>query len=300
MSTRIALAQVSSSEDREETLRRCLEAIDQAAAEEADLVVFPEVVLDRFFPAERGDDCRRRAHQLAETIPGPTTDALRGKAKEHGLVIVFNLYEKVEDGEGTRYYDSSPVIDADGTLLGLTRMVHITDYEGFHEQEYYDAGDTGAPVYDTAAGRIGVAICYDRHYPEYMRALSVSGAELVVVPQAGAVGEWPGGMFTAELRTAAFQNGYYAALVNRVGRESGIEFAGGSFVTDAEGAIVAEAPEGEEATLIADLDFDALSTAPAQALFNRHRRPECYSGGAAETRLVRRDGHSPAMAERYS
>ena len=98
-------------------------------------------------------------------------------------------------------------------------MAHITEYPCFHEQGYYTPGDTGAPVYDTRVGRIGVAICYDRHFPEYMRALAVAGADLVVVPQAGAVGEWPEGLYEAEMRVAAFQNGYYTALCNRVGKE---------------------------------------------------------------------------------
>ena len=148
-------------------------------------------------------------------VPGPTTEAFQEKARELGVVVVLNLFER--DGETT--YDCSPVIDADGTLLGRTRMVHITDYTCFHEQGYYAPGDTGAPVYQTRAGRIGVAICYDRHYPEYMRSLGVQGAELVVIPQAGSLDEWPEGMYEAEVRAAAFQNGYFAALCNRVGRE---------------------------------------------------------------------------------
>ncbi len=102
---------------------------------------------------------------------------------------MINLYER--DGQHT--YDSSPVIDADGTLLGVTRMIHITEYPCFHEQGYYTPGDKGAPVYKTKAGAIGVSICYDRHFPEYMRALAVDGADLVIVPQAGAVDEWPEG-----------------------------------------------------------------------------------------------------------
>ena len=154
------------------------------------------------------------------------------QAKRLGLVTVFNMYEA--GGPGTAY-DSSPVFDADGELLGVTRMVHITDYACFHEQGYYAPGNRGAPVYTTRVGRVGVAICYDRHYPEYMRALGVAGAELVVIPQAGAVGEWPEGLYEAEVRTAAFQNGYYAALCNRVGVEEKLTFAGESFVVDAEG-----------------------------------------------------------------
>lgn len=290
---RIALIQQAAGPDTARNLSRGLEAARLAAGNGAELVAFPELSFSEFHPQNRLGGNR---HALTEPIPGPTTDAFRDLARELGLVVVLNLYER----DGDRAFDSSPVIDADGEILGVTRMMHITNYEGFWEQDYYDPGDTGAPVFETAVGRVGIAICYDRHYPEYMRALAVSGAQLVVVPQAGAVGEWPGGMFTAELRTASFQNGYYAALVNRVGRESALEFAGGSFVTDAEGRIVAEAREGEEATLIVDLDFDALATAPAHALFNRHRRPECYTGGAAKTRLVGRSGHSPAVAERYS
>lgn len=290
---RIALIQQAAGPDPAENLARGMDAARRAAEHGAKVVAFPELSFTEFHPQNRPGENR---HSLTEPVPGPATDAFRDVARENGIVVIFNLFER----DGDRAFDSSPVIDADGTLLGVTRMMHITQYEGFWEQDYYDPGDTGAPVYETAAGRIGVAICYDRHYPEYMRALALSGAQLVVVPQAGAVGEWPGDMFTAELRTAAFQNGYYAALVNRVGRESVLEFAGGSFVTDAEGRIIAEAPEGEETTLFADLDFDELQTASANALFHRHRRPECYSGGSAETRLVRPGGHSPAVPERYS
>jgi len=290
---RIALIQHAAGPDADRNLSRGIEAARRAAGEGARLVAFPELSFTEFHPQNRPGGNR---HTLTEPVPGPTTDVFRELARELGIVVILNLFER----EGDRAFDSSPVIDADGALLGVTRMMHITQYEGFWEQDYYDPGDTGAPVYETAVGRIGVAICYDRHYPEYMRALALSGAQLVIVPQAGAVDEWPGDMYTAELRTAAFQNGYYAALVNRVGRESTLEFAGGSFVTDATGTIVAAAPEGEDASLLVDLDFDELPTAPANALFKRHRRPDCYQGGAAETRLVRSGGHSPAMDERYS
>jgi N-carbamoylputrescine amidase len=156
-------------------------------------------------------------------------------------------------------------------------MVHITDYPCFHEQGYYTPGDTGAPVYETRAGRIGVAICYDRHYPEYMRALALAGADLVVVPQAGAVGEWPEGLYEGEMRVAAFQNGYYVALCNRVGAEECLTFAGESFVTAPDGIVVARASAGADTILFADLDLDALAGSHARRLFLRHRRPELYS-----------------------
>lgn len=168
------------------------------------------------------------------------------------------------------------MINADGKIIGKTRMVHITDYPCFHERGYYSPGKLGAGVFDTAVGRIGVAICYDRHFPEYMRALALKGAELVVVPQAGAVDEWPPGMFEAELQVVAFQNGYFTALVNRVGREDRLTFAGESFVTDPEGQIIARAPAGKDCILYADIDFKQLKECPARKHFLSDRRPDIY------------------------
>jgi N-carbamoylputrescine amidase len=156
-------------------------------------------------------------------------------------------------------------------------MVHITDYPCFHEQGYYAPGDTGAPVFETRAGRIGVSICYDRHYPEYMRALALAGAELVVVPQAGAVGEWPEGLYEAELQVAAFQNGYFTALCNRVGTEECLDFAGESFVCAPDGRVVARAPQGEDHILFADIELAEAATSHARELFLRDRRPELYA-----------------------
>ena len=271
MSTfRIALAQLSSSPDRERNVEGCLNAMRQAADGGACLITFPEVVLDRFFPQNPGDETAR---DLAEPVPGPIADRIAATAAELGLVTVFNLYERGEDGQT---FDSSPVWDADGTLLGITRMVHITQYQHFYEQDYYDLGDRGAPVYDTAVGKVGVAICYDRHYPEYMRALGVGGAELVVIPQAGSVGEWPQGMYEAEVRTAAFQNGYFAALCNRVGVEEHLTFSGESFVADPEGRIIARAQAGVDEVLMADVDLELARQSTARRLFWRDRRPELY------------------------
>jgi N-carbamoylputrescine amidase len=131
-------------------------------------------------------------------------------------------------------------------------------------------------VFETAAGRVGVAICYDRHFPEYMRALALGGAELVIVPQAGAVDEWPPGIFEAELQIAAFQNGYFAALVNRVGEEDCLTFAGESFVTDPAGRVIARAPKGRDTILYADIDFGLLDDCHARRHFLPDRRPEVY------------------------
>jgi N-carbamoylputrescine amidase len=268
---RIALVQHAASADRAANLERGLAAMDGAAEAGALLVCFAELAFEPFYPQHRA---KPGFETLAETVPGPTTDALCRKAKEHGLVVVFNLFER----DGDECFDCSPVIDADGGLLGRARMVHITDYDCFHEQGYYTPGDTGAPVFSTAAGKIGVAICYDRHYPELMRALALRGAELVVVPQAGAVGEWPDGLYEAELRVAAFQNGYFTALCNRVGGEDRLVFAGESFVCAPDGRVVAQARRGTDELLVADLDLNEVAKSHARRLFLRDRRPELYAG----------------------
>ena len=267
---KIALVQQKATEDREANRRRGLEAVERAAAQGAQVVCFAELAFDPFYPQTPATEDRLR---LAEPIPGPTTEAFAARAAELGVVLVLNLFER----DGDRTYDSSPVIDADGRLLGVTRMVHITEYPCFHEQGYYAPGDRGAPVYQTRFGKFGVAICYDRHYPEYLRALALGGAEVVFVPQAGAVGEWPEGLYEAEMRVAAFQNGYFTALCNRVGREPKLEFAGESFVCDPQGRVLARAAQGREEILFCDLDLDSVPKSHARRLFLRDRRPEVYA-----------------------
>jgi N-carbamoylputrescine amidase len=266
---RIALVQQRAEPDKASNVARGLAALERAARDGAQVVAFAELAFESFHPQRpaTGDPLT-----LAETIPGPTTEQFARKARELSVVVILNLYERA----GDHAYDASPVIDADGTLLGTTRMIHITDYPCFHEQGYYTPGDTGAPVYRTRAGNIGVAICYDRHYPEYMRALALGGADLVVVPQAGAVGEWPDGLYEAEMQVAAFQNGYFVALCNRVGPEECITFAGESYVCAPDGHVIARAPAMAETILEADIDLSATRESHARQLFLQHRRPDLY------------------------
>ncbi|MCX6544556.1 MAG: carbon-nitrogen hydrolase family protein [Acidobacteria bacterium] len=265
---RIAIVQHRAGPDLTANVARGLEAVAEAASGGARLVAFPELAFTPFFPCCRPGGPVPAA--LGETVPGPTTDAFSSLAARLGVVVVLNLYEREQD----RAYDSSPVIDADGRLLGTTRMLHIAQMPRFFEQDYYTPGDHGMPVYDTAAGRIGVAICYDRHYPEVMRSLALHGADLVVVPQAGMVGEWPDGLYEAELRVAAFQNGYFTALANRVGAEPDMEFAGESFVCDPAGRVTARAAAGEEVILYAEVDYSTLADCHARKLFLRDRRAD--------------------------
>jgi len=266
---KIALIQQHAAEDVAANVQRGLDNLDKAAELGVNLAVFAELAFTRFYPQYLADG---DVNHLAETVPGPTTEKFMAKAKEHGMVVVINLFES----ENGRTYDSSPVIDSDGSLLGTTQMVHVADYECFYEKSYYTEGDHGAPVYDTAVGKVGVAICYDRHFPEFTRALGVNGAELVVIPQAGTVGEWPDGLYEAELQVASFQNGYFCALANRVGKEDQMEFSGESFITGPDGKIIAQSPAGVDDVLIADIDLSKVASSHARKMFFRDRRPNIY------------------------
>jgi beta-ureidopropionase len=266
---RIALVQQHATGDPAENRERGKLAFLEAAKAGAGLVAFAELAFTRFYPQVPASP---KSAELAETIPGPTTEMFCGLAREKRVVAVLNLFEK----DGDRTYDSSPVIDSDGRILGVTRMAHIMEGPGFHERGYYASGDRTSFVYATTVGRVGVAICYDRHFPEYMRGLRLAGAELVVVPQAGAVGEWTEGIFEAELQVAAFQNGYFAALVNRVGREEGLDFAGESFVADPDGRVIARAPRGRDHILYADCDLAKNTASHAARHFLGDRRPRLY------------------------
>lgn len=266
---KIALIQQSAGPDFNRNLEAGVHRFKTAALAGAELIAYAELAFQPFFPQKRRSGGLK---PRAETVPGPTTELFSQLAREYGVVTVLNLYEETAG----RFFDSSPVIDADGSLLGVARMVHIMDGPCFHEQDYYDPGDLGASVFETAVGKLGVAICYDRHYPEYMRALGVKGAELVVIPQAGAVGEWPEGMYEAEVRVASMQNGYFCALANRVGEEECLTFAGESFVTDPLGKVIARAAAGSDEILYAELNLAALTQSPARRHFLRDRRPEIY------------------------
>lgn len=266
---KIALIQQSCTPDKNENLQWGLKAATKAAENGANIICFAELAFEPFYPQHKNPE---NPVEYAETIPGTITEAFSEIAREYGVIIILNLYER----DGNALYDSSPVVNTDGSIMGTTRMIHITDYACFHEKEYYTPGNNGAPVYETPFGKIGVAICYDRHYPEYMRALALAGAEIVFIPQAGSVGEWPEGLYEAEVRTASFQNGYFTALCNRVGQEEKLTFAGESFVCDPAGKVIARAGSGTEEILYCEIDLSEINSSHAKNLFLRDRRPELY------------------------
>ena len=268
---RIALIQQTAGHDKADNVRRGIAALERAAHDGAELVAFAELAFERFHPqVPAGPDFA----SLAEPVPGPITDTFAAKARELGVVVVLNLYER----DGEQCYDTSPVIDADGSLLGSTRMVHITEYDCFHEQGYYTPGDTGAPVFDTKVGRVGIAICYDRHFPEYMRALGPVRRR----PRGGAAGRCrrrvAEGLYEAEMQVAAFQNGYFVGAVQprRPGGEAST-FAGESFVCAPDGRVIARGALGDDDIVMANLDLGQVGESHARQLFLRHRRPDLYA-----------------------
>lgn len=268
---KIALVQQHATWDLPDNILRGLKAFHEAAGQGAQLIAYAELAFLPFLPQVPADR-QKDIDSYAQPVPGPITEEFSALAKRYGVVAVLNLFEKA-DG---RTYDSSPVIDADGRLLGATRMVHIMEGPGFHESGYYAPGDNAHLVYHTSVGRVGVAICYDRHFPEYMRMLALEGAQLVAIPQAGIIGEWGEGIFEGEVRIASFQNGYFAALVNRVGREDALDFAGESFVTDPFGRVIGRAPQGQDHILYAECDLELIPRCHAQMHFLPDRRPELY------------------------
>ncbi|MFC2084290.1 nitrilase-related carbon-nitrogen hydrolase [Bacteroidota bacterium] len=269
MMIKIALIQQKATQNIKYNIQKGLNSVREAAEAGAKIICFPELSFTPFYPQKPSESLPLH---LAETIPGYTTDNFSLLAKDLDIIIILNLYEL----EGNCAFDSSPLINTDGEIISITRMIHITDYPCFHEKEYYTPGNKGVAVCETKFGRIGIAICYDRHYPEYMRTLALQKADIVFIPQAGAVDEWPEGLFEAEMRVASFQNGYFSALCNRVGVEECLTFSGESFVCDPTGKVIAQAKKCEEDILICDVDLELAQKSHARKLFLNDRRPELY------------------------
>jgi N-carbamoylputrescine amidase len=262
------LAQVAAGDDLEANVERGLDWVDRAADKGCDVCVFPEMAFHPFFPQHRAD---ASYFDWAEPIPGPITEAFQQKAREHGMVVIPNLFEAAGPG---RHYDASPVIDAGGELLGVARMIHIAEEPGFNERFYYWPGDSGFAVHRTAAGPVGMAICYDRHFPEHLRALTIAGAEIILSPFAGTTGD-PDDGYVLEMQGAAFSNAVFIACCNRVGKEPTLTFAGKSFVVDPAGQVIATAGSEEE-LLVVDVERALIAENRNQRPFLRDRRPELY------------------------
>lgn len=263
---RIALVQPKLSRSLDSNLLKTLDAMDVAAARHAELVCFPEIQLSPFFPQYPGLD----VSDYAITLDSPCMHKLQQKCQEHGLIGFPNVYLQ----QGARRFDASPVIAADGSILGVSKMVHVTQAPCFYEQDYYTPSESGFHVYDTPLGRIGVVICFDRHYPESIRSCALQGAQLIIIPTANTKNE-PMELFEWELRVPAMQNNVFITMCNRVGLEGEMDFAGESIVVDPHGNVVAKAND-EEQILYVDIDLAEVARARLNRPYLSLRRPEVY------------------------
>jgi len=282
---KVGLVQMAMTPDPDENLRRAVGQIEAAADGGADVVCLPE--LFRYpYPCQREDP---DLFDLAEPVPGPTTDALGKIAKTTGIVVIAPLFERRTEG---LYHNTAAVIDADGRLAGVYRKMHIPDDPGYYEKFYFTPGDLGFQAFTTAVGPIGVLVCWDQWYPEAARLTALRGANVLFYPTA--IGWHPheqadfGPSQLDAWRTVqrghAIANGVYVAAVNRVGHETptdggaGIRFWGSSFLVDPLGQLVAAAGTDDEQTLLAEVDLDRLEDIRRNWPFLRDRRIDAYAG----------------------
>src|SRR3989441_663363 len=276
---KVGLVQMAMSPEPAKNLDRAVARVREARRAGADVVCLPELFRSQYF-------CQREdasLFDLAEPVPGPTTEALGRAAKETGAVVVAPIFERRAPG---LYHNSAVIIDADGEVRGLYRKMHIPDDPAFYEKFYFTPGDLGFRAFDTRAGRIGTLICWDQWYPEGARLTALQGAVILFFPTA--IGWHPGekeahgavqrDAWTTIQRSHAIANGVYVAAVNRVGHEkpsdggAGIEFWGSSFLSDPFGVVIAEGSTDSEAVLIGEVDLARIEEVRRNWPFLRDRR----------------------------
>jgi N-carbamoylputrescine amidase len=278
----IGLVQMSCSPDSEENLDKAAARVVEAADRGANVVCLPELFRSQYFCREEDP----RLFDLAEPIPGPSTDRLSQVAREKKVVIVASVFEKRAQG---LYHNTAAMIDADGTLLGIYRKMHIPDDPLYFEKFYFTPGDTGFRNFDTKAGRIATLVCWDQWYPEGARIAAMGGASVLFYPTAigwhpyekAEFGDAQYDAWRTIQRAHAIANGVYVAAVNRTGFEGegdrGLEFWGGSFIADPFGRVVAQASHDKEEILLADVDPKVIDDTRRNWPFLRDRRIDAYA-----------------------
>jgi N-carbamoylputrescine amidase len=286
---KLGLIQTACSQSPAENLEKTLEAADRAARQGARILCTQELFRSQYF-------CQAEDHahfNLAETIPGPSTEAFQKFAREREVVFVVSLFEKRASG---LYHNTAAIIDADGSLLGIYRKMHIPDDPLFYEKFYFTPGDLGFRAWQTRYGKIGVLICWDQWYPEAARLTAMHGAEILLFPTA--IGWHPSektpyghqqhSAWETIQRGHAIANGCYVAVPNRIGHEilagDGIEFWGQSFVAGTSGEILAKASPDREEVLVAQVDLAKVDTTRTHWPFLRDRRIDAY--GDLTRRLI--------------
>jgi N-carbamoylputrescine amidase len=282
MKVTLGLLQHACSANPAENLKKTLALTEHAAKKGAKIICTQELFRSQYF-------CQAEDHEyfkLAEPIDGPTTKAFQKIAKKYKVVIIASLFEKRASG---LYHNTAVIIDADGSLLGIYRKMHIPDDPLFYEKFYFTPGDTGFKAWDTKYGRIGVLICWDQWYPEAARLTAMSGAEILFYPTAigwhpkekAEYGTNQHGAWETIQRSHAVANGCYVASINRIGLETpeggdGLEFWGQSFVAGTSGQILAKASVDKEEVLIVPVELDKVDTTRTHWPFLRDRRIDAY------------------------
>lgn len=263
---KVALAQLSMQHDISQNAVKASNTMDKAAESGADLIFFPEIQFSPFFPQYADKDVSK----YVMNIDHKYVKQIQQKCIEHQLICSPNFYLN----EKEQSFDASLMIDSNGEILGISKMVHIAQFPCFFEQDYYTPSDSGFKVYDTAFGKIGVVICFDRHLPESIRTCALKGAKLIIIPTANAKGE-PLEMFEWEIRVQARHSSVFIAMCNRVGVEGEMEFCGESIVVDPNGELIAKADDQEQ-ILHADIDIAVVDKVQKERPFEALRRPKFY------------------------
>jgi N-carbamoylputrescine amidase len=277
--TTLALVQMSCAADKRPNVEKSLARIGEAAAAGANVVCLQELFASQYF-------CQSEDHRqfdLAEPIPGPTSEALAAAAKQHGVVIVASLFERRAPG---LYHNTAVILDADGSTAGIYRKMHIPDDPLYYEKFYFTPGDLGFRSMDTQAGKLGACVCWDQWYPEAARLTAMTGAQVIFYPTAigwlldekKEYGASQHSAWETMMRSHAIANGVFVAAVNRVGREGGIEFWGASFVADPNGNVLARASHDKEETLLVECDISRIDVVRTHWPFLRDRRIDAYEG----------------------
>ncbi|MBK7579887.1 MAG: acyltransferase [Myxococcales bacterium] len=256
---------------QEAMLAKHMPFIEEAAKKGVQILGLQEIFNGPYFCPSQD----KRWYEAAESIPGPSTEMFQAIAKKHGMAIVLPLYEQEMRGV---FYNTAAVIDADGKYLGKYRKQHIPQVSGFWEKYFFRPGNGGYPVFQTAFAKVGVYICYDRHFPEGARCLGLNGAEIVFNPSATVAG-LSQYLWKIEQPAHAVANGYYVAASNRVGTEAPWnigKFYGNSYFVNPRGEIIAEASEDMDELVVADLDLNLIEEVRQTWQFFRDRRPDAY------------------------
>ncbi len=259
-------------EIKESMVQKHIPLIEQAGEQGVQVLCLQEIFNTPYFCP--GQD--KAWYESAETVPGITTDRMSAYAKKYNMVIIVPVYEKEQAGV---LYNTAAVIDADGTYLGKYRKNHIPHTGGFWEKFFFKPGNLGYPVFQTRYAKIGVYICYDRHFPDGARCLGLNGAEIVYNPSATTVGQSQY-LWKLEQPAHAVANGYFMGCINRVGTEAPWnlgKFYGSSYFVNPKGQVLVTASEDKDELIVADLDLDMIDEVRNTWQFFRDRRPETYS-----------------------